>query len=78
MADKKFWYQSEGEIGFLDFLEKARKEILNQLELIFLLSKNKSEDYACFRMKFAQLFYVRNKVQVLCNVSGPGFGINIK
>ena len=29
MAEKRFWYEAEGEIGFLDFLEKARKEILN-------------------------------------------------
>ena len=26
MDEKRFWYESEGEIGFLDFLEKARKE----------------------------------------------------
>ena len=29
MSEKKFWYESEDEIGFLDFLEKARKEVLN-------------------------------------------------
>ena len=29
MAKKKFWYESDKEIGFLDFLEKARKEAEN-------------------------------------------------
>ena len=29
MAEKKFWYESDTGIGFLDFLEKARKEAGN-------------------------------------------------